>query len=117
MAEWQEKYPVEYSAASDENIDSWVQKYISEISRLYLLLNRVRRNDSKAGEPDDTVPYPFPAWRRSEYQSRVALTVSHAKSEYRSSSNSYATNMVSAHSRPRTQRPVPPIAIAGKNGE
>ena len=53
MAEWQEKYPVEYSAASDENIDSWVQKYIAEISRLYLLLNRVRRNDSKAGEPDD----------------------------------------------------------------
>ena len=38
MAEWQEKYPVEYSAASDENIDSWVQKYISEINRLYLLL-------------------------------------------------------------------------------
>lgn len=59
MAEWQEKYPVEYSAASDENIDSWVQKYISEISRLYLLLNRVRRNDSKAGEPDDTTPYQF----------------------------------------------------------
>ncbi|MGL6015887.1 MAG: hypothetical protein ACRCZU_07340, partial [Selenomonadaceae bacterium] len=59
MTEWQEKWPVEYSAASDENIDSWVQKYISEIGRLYLLLNRVRRNDSKAGEPDDTVPYQF----------------------------------------------------------
>ena len=59
MAEWQEKYPVEYSAASDENIDSWVQKYISEINRLYLLLNRIRRNDSRAGEPDDTVPYQF----------------------------------------------------------
>ena len=59
MAEWQEKYPVEYSAASDENIDSWVQKYISEINRIYLLLNRVRRNDSKAGEPDDTTPYQF----------------------------------------------------------
>lgn len=59
MTEWQVKWPVEYSAASDENIDSWVQKYISEISRLYELLDRARRLDSKAGEPDDTTPYAF----------------------------------------------------------
>ena len=57
MAEWQEKYPVEYSAASDENIDSWVQKYIAEIARLYELLGRLRRLDGSAVELTDTVAY------------------------------------------------------------
>jgi hypothetical protein len=59
MAEWQVKWPVEYSAASDESIDSWVQKHIAEIGRIYELLNRVRRLDSKAGDPDDTTGYAF----------------------------------------------------------
>lgn len=54
---WKEKYKVEYSSASDENIDSWVQKYIGEISRIYTLLDRVRSNDETTGEPDDTVPW------------------------------------------------------------
>ena len=57
MAEWQEKYPVEYSAASDENIDSWVQKYIAEIARLYELIGRLRRLDGSAVELTDTVAY------------------------------------------------------------
>ena len=57
MGTWKAKWPVEYSAASDENIDSWVQKYIAEIDRIYQLLHRVRVQDAAAGEPDDTVPY------------------------------------------------------------
>lgn len=57
MGTWKAKWPVEYSAASDENIDSWVQKYIAEIDRIYQLLHRVRVQGAAAGEPDDTVPY------------------------------------------------------------
>ena len=57
MGTWKAKWPVEYSAASDENIDSWVQKYIAEIDRIYQLLHRVRVQDAAAGEPEDTVPY------------------------------------------------------------
>ena len=57
MTVWKAGYPVEYSAASEENIDSWAQKYIAEIDRIYTLLQRIRHNDMASGEPADTVPY------------------------------------------------------------
>ena len=57
MGEWGVGYPVEYSSASDENIDSWVQKYIAEIARLYELIGRLRRLDGSAVELTDTVAY------------------------------------------------------------
>lgn len=53
---WDKKYPVVYSLDGD-TIDSAWQKYISEIERLYNLLDRVRSNDETTGEPDDTVPW------------------------------------------------------------
>lgn len=57
MAEWKVGFPVEYSSASDENIDSWVQKYIAEINRIYEFLGRLRRLDGSAVELTDTVAY------------------------------------------------------------
>ena len=57
MTVWKAGYPVEYSAASEENIDSWAQKYIAEIDRIYSLLHRIRQNDMASGDPTDTVPY------------------------------------------------------------
>lgn len=61
MSEWQAGYPVEYSSASDENIDSLAQKYIAEIERIYVLLGRLRRLDGSATEQTDTVANQFKA--------------------------------------------------------
>ena len=57
MTTWNPKWPVEYSASSDENIDSAWQKHISEVARIYQLLDRVRNNDLRAGDPDDTTAW------------------------------------------------------------
>ena len=61
MAEWQVGYPVDYSSASDENIDSLTQKYIAEVERVYTLLGRLRRLDGSATEQTDTVANQFKA--------------------------------------------------------
>lgn len=57
-APWSAKYPVVYSAASDETVASAWQKYIAECARLYELLQRVRVADAGNGtEVSDAVPY------------------------------------------------------------
>ena len=53
---WKPEYPVDYSINGDD-IDSAWQKNISEVKRIYTLLDRVRSNDETTGEPDDTVPW------------------------------------------------------------
>lgn len=57
MGKWVEKWPVEYSPVSDENIDSFAQKYIAEINRIYNLMHRVRGNDATNGHPEDFTAY------------------------------------------------------------
>ena len=57
-APWEPKYPVIYSAASDEQIMTAWPKYIQECARLYELVNRVRTLDASKGTAlDDAVPY------------------------------------------------------------
>lgn len=53
---WKSEYPVDYYINGD-TIDSAWQKNISEVKRIYSLLDRVRSNDETTGEPDDTVPW------------------------------------------------------------
>lgn len=54
---WKIKWPYDYSAASDADVDLLSQYYLAEIARIYSLLDRVRSNDETTGEPDDTVPW------------------------------------------------------------
>lgn len=49
---WENKYPLDYSASGDD-IDTFAQKYISEITAIYSLLNRLRRLDASAGSTVD----------------------------------------------------------------
>lgn len=59
MTAWQEEHKIIYAADSDENIDSAFQKVIAETARIYELLNRLRTNDLKNGDPDDTTAWQF----------------------------------------------------------
>lgn len=61
MTVWQEEHKIIYAADSDENIDSAFQKVIAETARIYELLNRLRSNDLKNGDPDDTTAWQFHA--------------------------------------------------------
>lgn len=57
--DWEEEHKIIYAADSDENIDSAFQKVIAETARIYELLRRLRSNDVKNGEPDDTTAWQF----------------------------------------------------------
>jgi hypothetical protein len=56
--DWETKYRITYSAASDESIDSMSQKIIAEFDRIYELLARLRKFDASTGtDVIDSVPY------------------------------------------------------------
>lgn len=51
---WTPKYPLDYSASGDD-VDTFAQKYISEMAAIYSYLDRLRRLDASAGTTLDDV--------------------------------------------------------------
>lgn len=60
MADYQEKYPLDYRIGGD-TVDDFAQKYMKEIPRIYQFLNNVRGLNSEGSEQVDPTKYQLKA--------------------------------------------------------
>ena len=60
MADYQEKYPLDYRIGGD-TVDDFSQKYMKEIQRIYQFLNNVRGLNSEGSEQVDPTKYQLKA--------------------------------------------------------
>lgn len=60
MAEYQEKYPLDYRVGGD-TVDDFAQKYMQEIPRMYQFLNNVRGLNSEGSEQVEPTKYQLKA--------------------------------------------------------
>ena len=60
MAEYQEKYPLDYRVGGD-TLDDFAQKYMQEIPRMYQFLNNVRGLNSEGSEQVEPTKYQLKA--------------------------------------------------------